>query len=189
MSRPIVMVDDENRVLVVYSDYQRGRGVTVAYSESAARDDWRLVDLSTNDNMRLWEPKYDLTRWERQGILSILYQPAGNGIGPTPVSILEWDARAYFAESHARADFEEDDDVDGNDFLVWQRGLGPGPGIAHSDGDADGDGDVDGADLIVWKQEFAASSLGAIGSVPEPTAAMLAGVGLAAALRRQRKLG
>jgi hypothetical protein len=110
MSRPIVLTDSENRVFVVYSDYQRDPAavalsqkknfVTVAYSESPDRNDWQTFDLATEEDMGLWEPKYDLTRWERDGILSMLYQPAGNNIAPpptqTPVSILEWNARAFF---------------------------------------------------------------------------------------------
>jgi hypothetical protein len=52
-------------------------------------------------------------------------------------------------------DFDGDGDVDGNDFLLWQRGLGTTPlmaGAAH--GDADGDRDVDGADLGLWSGNF-----------------------------------
>jgi hypothetical protein len=41
-------------------------------------------------------------------------------------------------------DFDNDSDMDGNDFLLWQRGTG----------DADGDGDSDGADLSAWRQGF-----------------------------------
>jgi hypothetical protein len=82
-------------VFVVYSDVQRGQGVTVAYSENANRDDWQFIDLVTNENVRLWEPKYDKTRWETDGVLSMLYQPSGQGQAPNTVSILEWDARSF----------------------------------------------------------------------------------------------
>jgi hypothetical protein len=41
-------------------------------------------------------------------------------------------------------DFDNDSDMDGNDFLLWQRGTG----------DADGDGDTDGADLSAWRQGY-----------------------------------
>lgn len=97
MSRPIVMTDESDRVFVVFSDYQRGQGVTVAYSEDSARDDWQFVDLTTED-MRLWEPKYDVNRWNQDGVLSMLYQPSGGGLAPNDVSILEWDARAFFTD-------------------------------------------------------------------------------------------
>jgi hypothetical protein len=45
--------------------------------------------------------------------------------------------------------FDGDDDVDGNDFLVWQQQVG-GPGSA----DGDGSGTVDAADLALWQTGF-----------------------------------
>jgi hypothetical protein len=64
-------------------------------------------------------------------------------------------------EPEGEADFDNDADVDGNDFLLWQRGSG----------DADADGDSDGDDLTVWREAY--------GSV---TAAPAAGVHVAAAM-------
>lgn len=56
---------------------------------------------------------------------------------------------------HNPADFDLDGDVDGNDFLLWQRGLGtPAPTATKGDGDADNDGDVDGDDLAAWRANF-----------------------------------
>ena len=43
------------------------------------------------------------------------------------------------------ADFDDDGEVDGADFLNWQRGFG---GTANFDDD----GDVDGADFLVWQR-------------------------------------
>jgi hypothetical protein len=104
------------------------------------------------------------------------------------------------------ADFDDDGDVDGQDLLSWQRGVGQAnPTLA--DGDADDDNDVDGADLTVWKEQFgpaagaaavsAATSCGcgggsaALSAVPEPTSAGVAATavaGLAAmALGRRRR--
>lgn len=51
------------------------------------------------------------------------------------------------------ADFDSDGDVDGADFLVWQRGFGT-PSAMKTDGDADNDSDVDADDLTVWQQSF-----------------------------------
>jgi hypothetical protein len=50
-------------------------------------------------------------------------------------------------------DFDNDDDVDGADFLAWQRGVRPS-GATRYDGDADADGDADGADLGLWRSNF-----------------------------------
>jgi hypothetical protein len=101
------------------------------------------------------------------------------------------------------ADFDSDGDVDGADFLRWQRGLGTtGAGATKAVGNADGDTDVDAADLAAWKSQFASSGAsgpgvlqtgfvryvtGAAGAVPEPSTVLLVGVGLAAMALKQRK--
>ena len=55
------------------------------------------------------------------------------------------------------ADFDADGDVDGFDFLAWQRGFGlasPSAEVSLADGDANADGAVDGDDLSRWQTEF-----------------------------------
>jgi hypothetical protein len=52
------------------------------------------------------------------------------------------------------ADFDGDGDVDGRDFLLWQRGFGK-PNAAKGDGDADNDGVVNAIDLGVWQDQYA----------------------------------
>jgi len=77
------------------------------------------------------------------------------------------------------ADFDGDGNVDGADFLTWQRGLGLTGQSNNSAGDADGNGTVNAADLAVWKTKFGpAPAVAAAGAVPEPTAALLALAGL-----------
>jgi uncharacterized membrane protein len=51
-------------------------------------------------------------------------------------------------------DFDGDGDVDGRDFLVWQRGYGSGPAATTSAGDADGDGFVGSSDLAIWQDNY-----------------------------------
>jgi len=69
------------------------------------------------------------------------------------------------------ADFDDDQDVDGIDFLAWQRGFGVG--TTHAQGDANFDGVVDSADLGAWESQYGAPpNLTAIVSVPEPTTAI-----------------
>jgi hypothetical protein len=69
----------------------------------------------------------------------------------------------------ASADFNEDGDVDGDDFLAWQRGLGVG--TTHTAGDADGNSVVNAVDLAVWRFQFGAvdAALPVGSGVPEPT--------------------
>jgi hypothetical protein len=88
------------------------------------------------------------------------------------------------------ADFDNDDDVDGADFLVWQRGLGlSGDSATNAAGNADADDDVDSADLGAWGTRFGGlQSTGAVQAIPEPAAAMLAALmfwGLHPLLRRR----
>jgi hypothetical protein len=87
----------------------------------------------------------------------------------------------YIVEAVGNADFNDDNQVDGQDFLIWQRNLGGAGGLAE--GDADGDGRVTSADLGYIKQQF--GSTPPIAAVPEPTAAWLALIGLAAFRRRR----
>jgi hypothetical protein len=87
-----------------------------------------------------------------------------------------------------QGDFDVDGDVDGDDFLAWQRGLGITTGATLADGDADGDGAVDGDDLAIWKTNFASSgAVGAVGSVPEPAGVVLMLGALAVVVRRRRR--
>ncbi|MBN1852022.1 MAG: hypothetical protein JW829_04830 [Pirellulales bacterium] len=61
------------------------------------------------------------------------------------------------------ADFDHDEDVDGNDFLIWQAALG-----VDDSGDANIDGDTDGNDLLIWKNQFGHGPSQSLNSVPEP---------------------
>jgi hypothetical protein len=86
------------------------------------------------------------------------------------------------------ADFDGDADVDGEDFLIWQRGAGIGTTL--SQGDANGDALVDRLDLDVWKEQFGIAApppgLNA-GTVLEPSSLLLTAplVGLFTAVRRR----
>jgi hypothetical protein len=63
------------------------------------------------------------------------------------------------------ADFDADTDVDGADFLAWQRGFGLSSGAAKSDGDATGDGAVRGGDLAAWQSTFGDSGGSSMGEL------------------------
>jgi hypothetical protein len=70
-------------------------------------------------------------------------------------------------------DFNGDQEVDGEDFSIWQMNFPTASEALLGDGDADGDGDVDGADFVVWQTNFSTPALG-VTPVPEPSAAILA---------------
>ncbi|MDZ4658814.1 MAG: pectinesterase family protein [Bythopirellula sp.] len=84
------------------------------------------------------------------------------------------------------ADFDGDGDIDGRDFLVWQRGFGLDQQSDNSAGDANFDGSVDADDLVVWQEQYgmAAPTLAAV-LIPEPASWILLGaVMLVASSRR-----
>ncbi len=97
------------------------------------------------------------------------------GVGATPqIAGLDVDFFAYKEGAVAPGggggqlgDFDGDNDVDGNDFLVWQRDL------------------VTAAKLTEWKDNYGTVPL--VSSVPEPSAAGLAAWGAAAIARRRRR--
>jgi hypothetical protein len=87
--------------------------------------------------------------------------------------------------SDVDADFNNDMAVNGNDLMIWQRGLGNG--TTNAQGDANGDGAVNNADLTIWKGAFGPASVSAASAVPEPASATLAAIlGLVVAARRRR---
>lgn len=84
------------------------------------------------------------------------------------------------------SDFDSDSDVDGADFLAWQKGLGSvNPTLAQ--GDANRDGQADAADLEVWKQQIFSNVDAASNSAPEPTAAILCACALIGIKARNRR--
>lgn len=82
------------------------------------------------------------------------------------------------------ADFNGDGNVDGQDFLIWQRGFGVG--TEQFEGDANFSGTVDGDDLAIWQNAYGDSEAiaSSLSVVPEPTAGMLVLLGLLCLTRR-----
>jgi BNR repeat-containing family member/PEP-CTERM motif len=95
LGRPIVMVDDNNRTIVVMRYDQHSDVVTVGYSED--NQNWNLVDL-TAEGLGDWEPTYDAALWQRENKLHLLYQPVGLGSTSSTISVLEWDEKAFFLD-------------------------------------------------------------------------------------------
>ena len=81
------------------------------------------------------------------------------------------------------ADFDGDGDIDGRDFLIWQRGFGLGDSLAE--GDANGDMVVNELDLGIWQDQYAAGSLVAATAVPEPSTCVMSLFGITVLLIRQ----
>jgi len=90
------------------------------------------------------------------------------------------------------ADFNQDRDVDGADFLAMQRGFGINSGASISNGDANRDGAVNVLDFVIWKSQYGAipPAVAVARSIPEPGALPLATAALvaAAAIARPSRL-
>jgi subtilisin family serine protease len=87
------------------------------------------------------------------------------------------------------ADIDGDLDVDGNDFLAWQRNLGRTQ-ATRATGDANGDGQVNSADLSEWRLDHGAGAT--IPAVVVPSTGDFDGNGLVDGsdfLQLQRGLG
>jgi hypothetical protein len=70
------------------------------------------------------------------------------------------DEVAWFKhEILSSGDYDDDLDVDGNDFLVWQRTLGATATPPGAGADGNANGMVEAGDLTVWRGSFAGSAI------------------------------
>lgn len=81
-------------------------------------------------------------------------------------------------------DFDADGDVDGTDFLVWQRDYGQ---TARLRADDNNDGIVDAADYTIWRDNYGQGGTQALAAVPEPGSAGLVAIGVASVLGLHRR--
>ena len=86
------------------------------------------------------------------------------------------------------ADFDGDGDVDGNDFVDWQKGYGITSGASLAQGDANGDGAVDELDLDILLAQYGSPPPLASSSavVPEPSTIVFLLIGFVVGNRRPR---
>jgi hypothetical protein len=76
-----------------------------------------------------------------------------------------------YVGSTSNGDFDNDGDVDGRDFLRWQRGGSPNP--------------LSAGDLAAWRANYGNGSLTAVAAVPEPSSVCLFSIALACSLLRR----
>jgi hypothetical protein len=93
------------------------------------------------------------------------------------------------SDAASTGDFNQDNVVDGSDFLAWQRSLGVTSNATLAMGDGNRDKKVSSLDLDVWKFQFGEDgSHHAVTAVPEGSSVWLAVAGLAAAGCARRRL-
>ena len=146
-------------------------GAVVSADFGSTRYKWTI---SYHGQIAWTDPANSVVASVMEGIAGLNTDVVLLGLGTEPLAIDD-------------ADFDNDNDVDGNDFLIWQRGLGTTTGATNGNGDANGSGAVDGADLAAWKTEFGASGGSAAASaVPEPATMALSLVVLTAMAANRR---
>ena len=96
----------------------------------------------------------------------------GLGLGLTAVVDYNPTSAVLRIATALPGDFDFDGDVDGNDFLIWQRGGSPTP--------------LSPSDLADWQAGYGSPLTAATGAVPEPTSFALAALGLVACVVRRR---
>ncbi|MBN1851886.1 MAG: lamin tail domain-containing protein [Pirellulales bacterium] len=130
---------------------------------SAAPSDWHRLAINYNPATGEVTARYDdqvfnfTTVTDLLGTFYVGYREALSGGVPSVVRPPTYDLFVPVVDS---ADFDNDGDVDGNDFLVWQRGESPDP--------------LSSEDLNLWKNQFGTTS--AFSSsiiVPEPSSIVL----------------
>jgi glycosidase len=77
-----------------------------------------------------------------------------------------------------RADFNLSGDVEGQDYLAWQRGFATVADARFDQGDTDLDRTVDGDDLAAWATLFGSFVASNAAGVPEPATGLLAWIAL-----------
>ncbi len=101
----------------------------------------------------------------------VFYRGSRYDVSPLDVAILR---DAGVPAIYRAGDYDIDRDVDGADFLLWQRTLGDATATrAGADGNANGG--VDGDDLAVWSGHFGQTVPAAAtqAAIPEPTSLAL----------------
>ncbi|MBL9161163.1 MAG: hypothetical protein JNL18_00315 [Planctomycetaceae bacterium] len=84
-------------------------------------------------------------------------------------------SEVWIQSSEPTGDFDRNNTVDGNDFLLWQREFGKQVSPLGNGADGNGDGMVGGGDLDVWQENFGLpESLAPESAVTAAVAAMVA---------------
>lgn len=139
--------DGEYLLQIVGKDYDDGMLLLNAKGEGDSVDNSLVYERSGNDFLILGLDMVATT--------SELVNPEDTAFS---FAFIDFTVDLMAPSSPLDGDFDNDNDVDGADFLAWQRGF---PGT------------FDSGDLADWQMNYGGGPLPAAQSVPEPTSAIL----------------
>jgi hypothetical protein len=218
LGRPIVLVDPQNRVLVVTRSEDTSQGsfatantpnnnFVIYYNNDLLNGgnhisdaDWKHFTLPQPNgaylNLGSAEPTYDSNHWSNSSILDLFYQQVGiSGESSSAVSVLEWNEQNYFA-----GDLNSDGSVTVADVSALMAALSDISGFESTHdltddqfkfmADVNSDGVVNNLDIqaLIVKLTNSGGSA-ASAAVPEPASGILMAFGgLIVYWRRRRNL-
>lgn len=101
ISRPQIVGGDTQDLYVIYRDFERGGGISVAQSADSNYQIWDISDIHTG-SVGMWEPTFDPQAWKKHRELHLFVQKVGQGDGetledipPQTVNILKWIPELY----------------------------------------------------------------------------------------------
>lgn len=101
VSRPQILSGSNNDLYLVFRDFERGGGISVAISSDPNHKQWTVQDIYAAP-VGMWEPSFDPVIWVRKRELHLFAQKVGQGDGETmenieaqEVFILKWTPPLY----------------------------------------------------------------------------------------------
>lgn len=96
ISRPQIVAGTKNDLYIIFRDFERDGGISVATNIDADYSEWVIADIYQS-SIGLWEPSYDSHIWESKKELHLFGQIVEQGDGeeiediePQQVFILKW---------------------------------------------------------------------------------------------------
>ncbi len=144
--------------------YDNGSDYTSTFSGTSA-----ATPLAAGIGALLLSQNNDLTTADIRAILSNTADKIGGDNGLTAYDVNGFNQfyghgrvnaeSAVGAALSVFGDFDRDRDVDGSDFLAWQRGFGSTASPVGSGADGDLSGEIDSGDLTVWESHYGESMI------------------------------
>ncbi|GAA5520683.1 BNR repeat-containing protein [Aliifodinibius salicampi] len=96
ISRPQIIAGEKGKVHLIFRDFERGGGISIAASEGSDYSKWSVNDIY-QESVGLWEPTLDSQAWKKHRELYLFVQNVGQGdgetledIAPQEIFLLKW---------------------------------------------------------------------------------------------------